>query len=251
VTRRAVVTGAGARVGQRVAVELARHGFHVAVHYRRSEQGAQATLERVRAAGGDGFTVCADLATVQGCRSLCDAVAQRWEGLELLVNNASLFEPVAFENIDEEAFDRMQAVNVRAPFLVSSGLLPLLRQGLPADGGAASEAGLVVHIVDIGAQRPVPGYAHYTVSKGGLSALVRAMAVELAPQVRCVGVSPGQVMWPPEYSDEKRSRLAQRIPMQRCGHPEDIARLIRFLALEAPYINGEIIAVDGGLSARY
>ena len=203
VSRRAVVTGAGARVGQRIAVELAVHGFEVAVHYFRSDVGAKSTLEEVRRVGGEGWLVKADLGTPAGCQALCRAVSERWDGLELLVNNASLFEPVPFESLDVARWDRMQAVNTRAPFLVSQGLLPRLRKGLPADRAGPGEAGLVVHIVDVGAERPVNGYAHYSVSKAGLAMLVRAMAVELSPTVRCVGVSPGQVMWPADYDEDE------------------------------------------------
>ena len=109
----------------------------------------------------------------------------------------------------------------------------------------------MVALCDIGADRPVPGYAHYSVSKAGLVMLVKALAVELAPQVRCVGVSPGQVAWPPDYPEDKRERLAQRIPMKRVGDPEDVATLVRFLALEGVYLNGVVVDVDGGLAARY
>ena len=95
------------------------------------------------------------------------------------------------------------------------------------------------------------GYAHYSVSKAGLVMLVKAMAVELAPAIRTVGVSPGQVAWPEDYSDEKRDRLRKRIPLQRVGSPEDIADVVRFLTLEGHYLNGVILPVDGGLSKRY
>lgn len=249
--RRALVTGAGARVGRRIAVELARHGFHVAVHYRGSRKGAETTLKELKSVGGDGWLVQADLGVVESCRKLVAEVAERWDGLEALVNNASMFDPVPFEQITVDHWEQMQAVNVRAPFLLAQGLLPQLRNGKGATGAQDGEGGVVVNIVDIGADRPVSGYAHYSVSKAGLAMLVKAMAVELAPAVRCVGVSPGQVMWPPDYSEERRARLASRIPMKRRGDGEDIARLVRFLVTEAPYINAEIVAVDGGLSARY
>ena len=103
----------------------------------------------------------------------------------------------------------------------------------------------------LAADDPVSGFTHYSVSKAGLVMLVKAMAVELAPAVRTVGISPGQVAWPVEYEETKRASLARRIPMKRVGTPEDVARLVRFLALEAPYVNGAVIPVDGGLSIRY
>ena len=236
---RAVVTGAGVRVGRATALELARSGFDVAVHYSSSADAAE---EVARACGEGSFTVKADLATPEGCRALVDAVSARWDTLDLLVNNASVFEPCAFDAITLEAWERMLAINLRAPFLVSQGLLPLLR---------ASGSALVVHLCDIGADDPIRGYTHYSVSKAGLVMLVKSMGIELAPAVRTVGISPGQVAWPEDYDDERRERLRRRIPMGRAGEPEDVARLIRFLALEATYVNAANLPVDGGLSARY
>ena len=143
-------------------------------------------------------------------------------------------------------------VNLAAPFRLSRDLLGRLRA---ADGtllGAPSDQhGVVVHLCDIGAERPVRGRAHYSVSKAGLVMLVRAMAVELAPGVRTVGVSPGQVAWPEHYDDVQRAALTRRIPLGREGSPADVARLVRFLACEGHYLNGAVLPVDGGLAARY
>lgn len=247
----ALVTGAGARVGRAVAVELARAGLTVAIHHRSSRAGAEETLAACRAAGGDGFLVHADLGTVEGAESLAHEVAARCASLDVLVHNASAFEAVPFERASIGHLDAMLTVHVRAPFVLTRALLPLLRAGGVAAGRAAGEGGLVVALTDIGAERPLPGHAAYSVSKAGLAMLVKALAVELAPSVRAVGVSPGQVAWPPDYDDETRARIARRIPMGRVGTPEDVARLVRFLTLEAPYLNGVIVDVDGGLAVRY
>lgn len=250
--RTAVVTGAGVRVGRAIALELAAHGFEVAIHYRTSAEDAHAVAEACRALGSEAFTVQADLATVDGAQTLIEAVRARWSSLHLLVNNASLFYPVAFEDIDVGEWDRMLGANLRAPFLLSRGLLPLLRA---ADGSALDapdgQRAVVVHLCDIGADRPVSGHAHYSVSKAGLVMLVRAMAVELAPSVRTVGISPGQVAWPEGYDDALRERLTRRIPLRRVGSPEDVARLVRFVTLEGHYLNGVVVPVDGGLACRY
>jgi pteridine reductase len=248
--RRALVTGAGQRVGAEIAATLGASGFDVAVHARSSVAGAEAVLDRVRAAGGDGFVVTGDLATVPGCSSVVDAVRARWDHLDVLVNNASAFEPVPFEKIGVDAWEAMLGVNLRAPFLLSQGLLPLLGAAR-SPSGRDGEGGLVVHLCDIGADRPVSGYAHYSVSKAGLVMLVKAMAVELAPAVRTVGVSPGQVIWPDDYPPSLREKLAKRIPMARVGSPADVAALVRFLATEGHYLNGVVVPVDGGLSVRY
>jgi pteridine reductase len=249
---RAVVTGAAARVGRATVLELARSGFDVAVHCRSQLPQAQDVLRELHELGADGFVVQADLQTVEGCKQLVEAVSERWSELHLLVNNASVFYPKAFADIDADEWDSMLAVNLRAPFLLARGLLPRLRA---ADGAAlgapAGQRSVVVHLVDIGADRPVAGYAHYSVSKAGLAMLVKAMAVELAPEVRTVGISPGQVAWPESYDEALRLRLQKRIPLQRAGQPEDVARLVRFLALEGHYLNGVVIPLDGGLGVRY
>lgn len=248
----AVVTGAGARVGRAIAVELGRAGFHVAVHHRKSAEGAQATIDAIEAAGGEAFAIAADLATPEGCASLVAGVRERFERVHVLVNNASIYAAQPFAEITLAQWEAMHAVNLRAPFLVSQGLLPLLSEGAAADlGGPEGQGGLVVHLCDVGGERPQRGYAHYATSKAGLILLVRAMAVELAPKVRTIGISPGQVLWPDDYDDALRERLAARIPMRRADGVDDIARLVRFAAMEAFYLNGDVIAVDGGLSVRY
>lgn len=250
--RTALVTGAGIRVGRATALELAASGFSVAVHYRSSRDEAEAVAEACRAHGVEAFTLQGDLGEPEGVQRVIDGVTARWSHLHVLVNNASLFYPMPIEQIDRAEWDRMLEVNLAAPFFLSQGLLPLLRAADPAALGAPPEQhGLVVHLCDIGADRPVNHHAHYSVSKAGLVMLVKAMAIELAPAVRTVGISPGQVAWPEDYDKNKRERLTQRIPLRRVGAPEDVARLVRFLALEGHYLNGVIVPVDGGLSCRY
>ena len=249
---RALVTGAGARVGRAIAIELARAGFDVGVHYNRSEGPAAQTATLCRERGAHAWTVGGDLGTAEGCSAVVEATKTHWDSLHVLVNNASLFYPVAFGDITDAEWERMLAVNLLAPFRLSRDLLPLLTT---ADGSAVGapdgQHGLVVHLCDIGADRPVSGHAHYSVSKAGLVMLVKAMAIELAPAIRTVGVSPGQVAWPPDYDADKRARLTRRIPLHRVGTPEDVGTLVRFLALEAHYLNGIVVPVDGGLACRY
>ncbi len=239
--RRALVTGAARRVGRAIALELAAHGFDLVVHCGRSVEEAREVAEQARRMGVEADVVAADLATVEGCGALVRAVRDRWDGLELLVNNASVFEPRPLESIDLAHWEWMQAVNSRAPFLLCRDLLPLLRRGrLP--GGPA-----IVNLCDVGSQRALPRYLAYNVSKIGIEMLTRTLALELAPAIRTMGVAPGQVMWPESYDEAKRARLAARIPMKRVGTPEDVARVVRFLALEGAYLNGAIVPVDGGL----
>lgn len=246
--RTALVTGAGGRVGRAIAVELGRCGWTVGVHYRGSEDGAQATLQDVRDAGGEGWLVQADLAEVSGCEHVVRDTLGRVDTLDLLVNNASVFPEVPFEDVTVAHWDAMFALHARAPFLLSQGLLPPLRAASAARGG---EGACVVHLLDIGAERPLSRHVAYSASKAAWKMLMKAMAVELAPAVRSVGVSPGQVQWPEHYDEDTRARLAKAIPMKRVGTPEDVARLVRFIAEEGGYLNGIDVAVDGGRSGRY
>lgn len=249
---KAVVTGASDRVGRAIAVELARSGCDVGIHYRSSEAGALETARLCREEGAQAWTCGADLGTTEGVADVVAAVNERWGSLDVLVNNASAFSPCRFEDLTDETWARMLDVNLVAPFRLSRDLLPLLKETSPmSEVSGGSSDGVVVHLCDIGAERPIRDHAHYSVSKAGLVMLVRAMAVELAPAVRTHGVSPGQVAWPPTYSEAKREMLSRRIPMGREGTPEDVANLVRFLVWEGHYLNGAIVPVDGGLSCKY
>ena len=145
---RALVTGGAARVGRAIALELARSGCDVAIHHNRTP--VDDVLAECRALGADAWEVSADLGDVAGCEQVVAAVRERWSDLRILVNNASAFEPLPFADITADAWDRMQAINLRAPFLLSRGLLPELQRA----------GGVVVHLCDIGADRPISGYAH-------------------------------------------------------------------------------------------
>jgi pteridine reductase len=247
--RTALVTGASHRVGRAIALELGRSGFDVAVHYRSSRSGAEEVVRACEALGATAFCVRGDLEDPDQVLAVAAEVGRRWERLTLLVNNASTFSPGPFEQIALTDVRRMMAVHVEAPLLLSQALLPQLRAAAKADTELGSS--LVCHLCDIAAERPFRGYTSYSVSKAALSMLVKSMAVELAPEIRTVGVAPGHVAWPPDYDDATKARMLARIPQGRVGTPEEAARLVRFLCLEGTYINGDIIKIDGGLSSRY
>jgi len=238
----ALVTGAGRRVGRAVSLELARNGFDVALHFRNSRSEVESLAAECKTLGSDAWCVAGDLADEHDVGMLGQQVGERWSSLDILVNNASTYSPEPFGEITNEAWNRMMMVNLTAPFILARDLLSPLRSG---DGG------LVVNMCDIGGDRPFPGYAHYSVSKAGLIMLVKAMAVELGPLIRAVGISPGHVIWPEAWDESSCETMAEQIPLSRVGTPQDVADLVRFLALEGHYINGTVVNVDGGLSARY
>lgn len=239
---RALVTGAGVRLGREIAITLASSGFNLILHYNHSADAAERLSSEIGAMGRDVLLVQADLASIEGCASLVRIVNERWNGVDALINNAAIWEKRPISAIDADRWDQMQAVNCRAPFLLTQGLLPSLRaSGLP--GGGA-----VVNIADIGGERPPVGYAHYVVSKAGLIMLTRAMAIELAPQVRVNAVAPGAVLLPERTSPSDREAILASVPMRREGTAADVARAVRYLVTDAPYVTGQVLAVDGGRS---
>lgn len=240
---RALVTGAGVRLGREIALTLAGAGFDLVLHYNRSQDSAEQLALQIRALGREASLIQADLGATSGCEALVSAVKARWGGVDVLVNNAAIWERRALGQIDAAAWDRMQAINSRAPFLLTVGLLGGLQNSALPGGGA------VVNITDIGGERPPPGFTHYVVSKAALIMLTRAMAIELAPRVRVNAVSPGPVMLPEGTSPADREAILATVPMGREGSAADIARAVRYLVLDAPYVTGHVLAVDGGRSA--
>ncbi len=237
----AFVTGAGIRIGSAVARTLGHAGYDLALHANRSLDSLGALAEELRALGRRVTLHSADLSSPDAVDVLGTQVREAWPALDVVVHNAGLFERVDFASISRERYRTMLAVNLDAPFFLTQALLPSLRAGKDP---------LVVHITDVGGERPVSHYAHYSVSKAGLIMLTRALAVELAPHVRVNAVSPGAVAFPEDFDAAAREAVLKRIPMGREGSVEDIARTIVFLAREAPYLTGQVITVDGGRSAQ-
>lgn len=222
--RVALVTGAGTRVGRAIALDLARHGWEVVAHFH-SHRPPRSLL---------GIRV--DLSLPDGPASLARAFRTRFDRLDLLVNNAALFERRALEETDAPLFDTQMALNARAPLLLVRALLAPLRRA----------RGSVVNVLDVGgALVPWASYSAYGASKAALRGVTESLALELAPTVRVNAVAPGTVLWPESYTAGARRRLARRIPLRRVGAPEDVSAAVRFLA-DAPFVTGAIVPVDGG-----
>jgi pteridine reductase len=228
--RIALVTGAGVRVGLALARDLARHGWTVAAHYRTHRpRGFAAAFE-------------ADLALADGPARLAAAFRARFSRLDLLVNSAAAFEPLALEETDAAAFDAQMDLNARAPLLLVKALLPALRRA----------RGAVVNVADVGGGLvPWHGHAAYAASKAALVRLTECLALDLAPAVRVNAVAPGTVLWPERVPASLRRTLVGRIPLRRTGAPADVADAVRYLAA-APFVTGAVLPIDGGrhLSGR-
>ena len=234
---RALVTGAGIRLGRAMAVALAQDGFDLVLHFHSSQDPVQVTGRMCAAHGAEVQILQADLSRVEGCAALTESTGS----VDVLVNSAALYMALPVEAITPQQWDQMQAVNTRAPFLLTQALLPGLRASKRPGGGC------VVMLGDIGGQRPTPGYAHYSVSKAGLLMLTQALALELAPKVRVNAINPGTVLAPEEHSDQALKQIRDSIPAQRFGTPEDIVGALRYL-VSAQYVTGQCINVDGGRS---
>jgi len=235
--KRALVTGAGQRVGQAIAQALGAQGMHVAVHYRESRAGAEHTAEQIRASGGRATLLSADLSSRDQARGLVDQAVAQLGGLDLVVASAASFERVALDDVDDAAWDRSLDLNLASPFALVHQALPALRQS----------RGSVVFITCSSATVPMRGYLPYVVSKGALKHLMKTLALELAPEIRVNAVAPGTVMPPPSYDQQAIERLARAIPLARVGSPQDIANAVVFLA-SSPFVTGHELAVDGGRS---
>ena len=232
----ALVTGAGRRVGARIARELHAAGMSVAVHCHRSREDAERLREAFEAARpGSSTVVAADLLESGAAEAVVAAAEERWGRLDVLVNNASSFYPTPVGEVTEAEWRDLVGSNLAAPFFLAQAAAPLLR----------AARGCIVNIADVYGHRPLAGHPVYSAAKAGLVMLTRALAVELGPEVRVNSISPGAVLWP-ENEDPERRRIIDAIALKRSGDPADIARAALFLVRDAPYVTGQDLAVDGG-----
>lgn len=239
----ALVTGSARRIGKSIALELARRGASIVLHYHSSADLAAETAREIEVLGAQVLPVRADLANPGDIEALFAAADRRFGRLDVLVNNAASFERAPFEEISAEDFDRVVAVNLRAPFLAMRHAAPRLRASPRGPG----EVGCVVNIVDLSAEQAWLGYAHHGAAKAGLAQLTRLAAHELGPEIRVNAIAPGAILpWPGRAADDPAwKRRGDHIPARRVGSPEDIARAVAFL-VESEFITGAILPVDGG-----
>jgi len=245
----ALVTGAGRRLGRAIALELARAGAHVVVHYGRSREAAAATAGEIRALGREALAVSADLRRPDAIEALFVAVRDTFARLDVLVNSAASFQRAPFDEITAEAWDEVQAVNVRAPFLCTQHGARMMRETADRPGslGEARVPGSVVNLADLAGVTTWSGYVHHGVSKAGVLHLTRTTARELGAEARVNAIIPGPILPPPgeDPDDDAWRARGERVPLGRTGEPAHVARAVVFLA-ESDYITGAHLFVDGG-----
>ena len=238
--RVALITGAARRIGAAIARTLHGAGADVAIHYRGSAEEAQALVAELNASRPDSAAAfAATLSDVTAIEQLVSRVSQWRSRLDILVNNASSFYPTPAGTITEAQWDDLVGTNLKAPLFLSQAVLPALR-----DAG-----GIIINIVDVHATHPLRDHPVYGPAKAGLAMLTRSLAKDLAPDVRVNGVSPGAILWPEnDMPEETKAAILKQVPLARPGDPGDIAGTVLFLARDATYVTGQIIAVDGGRS---
>ena len=234
----ALVTGSARRIGAAIARRLHASGFDLALHYRESDGDAQAlAAELGHERAGSTLLLRADLAEFDRLPELVAGAVGRFGRLDALVNNASAFYPTAFGESTPAQWDQLFAVNARAPFFLAQAAAP----HLAASGGA------IVNLADIYGERPLRGHALYAMSKAALLHMTRALALELAPEVRVNAVSPGAILWPEGGKDpDAQAALLARTPLGRTGTPREIAEAVLWLLQDARYCTGQTLHVDGG-----
>jgi pteridine reductase len=238
--RQALVTGAARRIGACIATSLHQRGCNVFLHYHSSSESVTELAERLNTLRPESaFTVQADLGKDEDIQRLAAEVRAGFGSLDLLVNNASRFFPTAIGSTTATHWDVLMDSNLRGPYFLTQALLTEL----------ATAGGSVVNLLDVHAVKPMHGHAVYCMAKAGLQMMTLAMAKDLGPQVRVNGVAPGAILWPEhDCSTQEQQKILKKTVMGRAGNPEDIASAVVYLGLDAPYVTGQVLAVDGGRS---
>lgn len=232
----ALITGGAHRVGKAITIMLAAQGADVVVNYYSSGDAAQATVGEAEALGVRALAVKCDVSELDQVQAMAAQIESTFGGVDIIVNSASLFDTMPFPTEEIDTWHRVTRISVDGPFYVCNSLTP----GMLARGGGA-----IVNIVDLSAWEPWPKFTAHAVGKAALMAFTRQLALELAPTIRANAVAPGPVMPPPNASDARTQKAAQRTLLKRWGSPEDVAQAVRYL-IEADYVTAEVIKVDGG-----
>lgn len=235
-----LITGGAKRIGQEIAKTMHQAGYNIMVHYRSSAGLASelvASFNNLRE--NSAASVQADMLDINSIPKVIDKTLETFGQLDCLINNASTFYPTPIQLINEQYWDDLIGSNLKAPTFLVKEAMPHLKK----------QQGCIINIVDIYAERPLKNHPIYCAAKAGLQSLTKSLAYDLAPAIRVNAVAPGAILWPENtMSDKVQKKLLKRIPLKRVGEPEDIAKTVKFLINDAPYITGQIITVDGGRS---
>jgi 3-oxoacyl-[acyl-carrier protein] reductase/pteridine reductase len=232
----ALITGGAHRVGQAITLALARAGANVVINYHSSAGAAEATAAEAGALGVETLIAQANVSDLQQVEAMVAKASDRFGSIDILVFSASRFEKTPFPTQDMTAWHRVTDILIHGSFYCANAVAPLMLE---------RGEGTIVNIVDLSAWEPWPNFAAHSVGKAGLMALTRQLALELAPAVRVNAVAPGPVLPPPDYNEAQTARAAQRTLLNRWGVADDVAQAVMYL-VEADYVVGEVIIVDGG-----
>ena len=237
-----LITGGAKRVGAAICCLLHAHGANLMIHYRNSVNEARALQSELNLKRANSVAIIqGDLLNLATLPNLVEETVKHFGKLDVLINNASTYYPTEIGNINEANWNDLMGSNLKAPLFLSQAAAIELRK----------QQGCIVNITDMHVERPKKGYIVYSVAKAGLVTLTKSLAHELSPEVRVNAVAPGPVMWPennPQFDEVYRQRVISQTLLKRIGEPDDIAKAVKFLIQDAPFMTGQIIAVDGGRS---
>ena len=238
-----LVTGAAKRIGAAMVRGFHDEGAKVAIHYHHSAENAEAVRDQLNLIRpNSAIAIGADLVCVEILPRIIDEVIQAFGRLDVLINNASTFYPTPLGTISATQWDDLIGTNLKAPLFLAQAAAPHLRKS----------HGLILNLIDIHGQRPLPEHTVYSTAKAALAMLTRSLARELGPEVRVNGIAPGPILWPENGIDEQvKQEIVSKTLLKRSGEPEDIVRTALFFAKDAPYVTGQVLAVDGGRSVGW
>ena len=239
----ALVTGAGIRLGHAVSKALAASGCRMILHCNSSRKDADALAREIRGQGGEAKVIPADLSKPGAAKKLAAAADKVYGGIDILINNASVFWPTALEDLSESELDAFYSVNLKAPFILSTEIGRKMKARVIKSG--QDSHGVILNIACLSALRAWKTHVPYSISKAGIVSMTQGFAKLLAPEVRVNAVAPGTVLPPEEMSTETIAKLREKIPLKQFGSPQDIVDAALYL-LTAPFVTGHVLCVDGG-----
>jgi pteridine reductase len=234
----ALVTGAGHRVGRAFAVGLGARGYEVAVHYNSAAAPADETVSIIEKAGGKAHKFGCDLTSANGPASLVASVLDQMKRLDVVINSAAVMLETPVDQVTVEEWDKIFALNLRAPFFVAQSAARVMTEG-----------GVIINIADLAAYETWPAYVPHAISKAGVVKMTESLARVFAPKLRVNAIAPGAILLPDDWDEQTAKRFASTTPLRRLGSPDDAVAAMLYL-LDAGYVTGETIVVDGGRRIR-